>query len=50
MIIFIIALIVFGIFESWIYHKSHREEDFYITAISFFAAGFLILVILSGNW
>lgn len=45
-----IALVVFGEFESWIYHQSHNEEDLYIAWASFIGAGLFAVMVFSGGW
>lgn len=46
----ILCCIAFGIFEAIIFHNRCYEEDYLLAAISFVAAGFLVVIKLSGAW
>lgn len=46
----IISFILFGIFETNIFRNTDYEEDFFIALGSFFVAGFLIVMKITGAW
>ena len=46
----IITFILFGIFETSVFRNTGYEEDFFIALGSFFVAGFLIVMKITGAW